>query len=106
MSSESSAGYLVVDVWRVKPGKEEAIKPVLARARREFSEHPEILSVDYCLVDGKPDRYLVVFRYTSETAREAFVASEQLIDTMSTLRDYWDLDDIYVKGPAAPLEGS
>lgn len=97
------AGFVVVDTWNVKPGKEQEIKPVLAKAHREFSAHPEILSVDYCLVDGRPDQYLVIFRYTSEEARERFVASQELTSTMETLRKYWDLGNVYVKGPAADL---
>ncbi len=101
--SANMAGFVVVDVWKVKPGKEESIKEVLAAAHRKFSERPEILSVDYCLAGGDPSRYLVVFRYTSEEAREAFVQTEELKATMQTLQDYWDLDDVFVKGPAADL---
>ena len=103
--SEQSAGFVVVDTWNVKPGKEELIKSVLATAHQEFSAHPEILSVDYCLADGRQDTYLVIFRYTSEDARERFVASEELTSTMQTLREYWELGDVYVKGPAADLRG-
>jgi quinol monooxygenase YgiN len=102
--THQNQAYVVVDTWRVKPGKEQAIKRVLAQAYREFIAQPEILSVDYCLVDEDPGRYLVVFRYSSQDARERFVATDELTSTMETLRDYWDLDDVYVKGPAADLE--
>ncbi len=101
--TEQKAGFVVVDTWNVKPGKEEAVKAVLARAHRAFSQHPDILSVDYCMVSGRPDQYLVVFRYTSEDARERFVASDELTSTMQTLSELWDLGDVYVKGPAADL---
>lgn len=102
---DHQAGFVVVDTWNVKPGMEERIRPVLARAHREFSAHPEILSVDYCLVDGRKNQYLVIFRYTSEEARENFVASQELTSTMETLREYWELADVYVKGPRADLTG-
>lgn len=102
--NSNQAGFVVVDVWKVKPGKEQAIRPVLARAQVEFSSHPEILSVDYCLAGGEQDRYLVVFRYTSEAAREAFVNTETLRTTMETLTEYWELDDVFVKGPSAKLD--
>jgi quinol monooxygenase YgiN len=90
--NDQSAGFVVVDVWRVKAGKENAIRQVLADAHRRFLRRPEILSVDYCLVDGEPDRYLVVFRYTDESARESFIQSEDLRTTMETLSELWDLD--------------
>jgi quinol monooxygenase YgiN len=101
--NSNQAGYAVVDVWKVKPCKEDLIREVLAEARKRFSAHPDVLSVDYCLVDGDPSHYLVIFRYTSEEAREQFVASADLKSTMSTLSAYWDLEDIYVKGPSAHL---
>ena len=103
--SANMAGFVVVDVWKVKPGKEESIKEVLAAAHRKFSERPEILSVDYCLADSRQNKYLVIFRYTSEDARERFIASEELTSTMETLREFWELGDVYVKGPAADLRG-
>jgi quinol monooxygenase YgiN len=102
MNSET-AGFVVVDVWKVKPGKEKAIRPILADALDRFQKHPEILSVDYCLADGDPSRYLVVFRYISEAARDAFVATTELIATMETLAEFWDLDEVFVKGPSADL---
>jgi quinol monooxygenase YgiN len=105
MTEIKQAGYIVVDTWKVKPGKEDAIRPVLAKAHKEFSSHPDILSVDYCLVDGDPEQYLVIFRYTSKDARERFIASDQLIDTMQSLANYWDHHDIYVLGSAANLSG-
>jgi quinol monooxygenase YgiN len=97
------AGFVVVDTWRVKPGHEDSIREVLAAAHRSFSGRPEILSVDYCLVDGDPSRYLVIFRYESEDARERFVETPELLGTMEKLADYWDHEDIFVKGPAAEL---
>lgn len=100
----TDAGFVVVDTWKVKPGKEESIKAVLASAQQSLASHPDVISVDYCLIDGNPDRYLVVFRYTSESAREQFVAAEELTSTMATLQEYWDLDDVYVKGPKAILD--
>jgi heme-degrading monooxygenase HmoA len=104
MSLCEQAGYVVVDVWRVKPGKEDAIRSVLATAQRQFSEFPGIVSIDYALVDGDPSRYLVVFRYRDQQAREEFVATSELKETMNRLRDYWDLDGIFFRGPAAPLD--
>jgi heme-degrading monooxygenase HmoA len=102
MNSEQ-AGFVVVDTWKVKPGKEQEIRPLLARAHHEFSMHPEILSVDYCSVDTDLSQYLVIFRYTSEDARERFVASDALTSTMKALAEYWDHHEIFVKGPAADL---
>ena len=49
------AGYVVVDLWRAKPGKEDELKRVLTQARRRFRAYPGIISVDYAHLDGDDD---------------------------------------------------
>jgi quinol monooxygenase YgiN len=92
------AGYVVVDTWRVKPGKEAEIIPILAEARRRFLAVPGVLSVDYARVDGDPGRILVVFRYADKATREAFVATEDLKATMTRLSAFWDFDGTAIHG--------
>ena len=96
-------GYVVVDIWRVKPGKEDEIKGVLAQARQRFRFYPGIVSVDYAHIEGDETRYLVVFRYESRQAREAFVSTDDLKSTMVRLGQLWDLESPTYKGPAAGL---
>jgi quinol monooxygenase YgiN len=97
--AEQEAGYVVVDTWRVKPGREADIIPVLAEIRQRFLAVPGIVSVDFGRIDGDPGRILVVFRYADAAAREAFVATEGLKATMTRLSEYWDFDGIAVRGP-------
>lgn len=89
---EREVGYVVVDTWRVKPGKEVEIAPVLDEARQRFLTAPGIVSIDFARIDNDPRRYLVVFRYTDAAAREAFVGTEDLKATMARLRELWDFD--------------
>lgn len=95
---EQDAGYVVVDTWRVKPGKEAEIVSALAESRRRFLDVPGIRSVDYAHVDDDPGRILVVFRYADKAAREAFVATDDLKATMVHLSTYWDFDGTAVRG--------
>jgi quinol monooxygenase YgiN len=94
------AGYVVVDTWRVKAGKEAEIIPILAETRRRFLDVPGIRSVDYAHVDGDPGRILVVFRYADKATREAFVATDDLKATMTRLSDYWESDGLICRGVA------
>jgi quinol monooxygenase YgiN len=96
--AEQEAGYVVVDTWRVKPGREADIIAVLAEIRQRFLAVAGILSVDFGHIDGDPGRILVVFRYADAAAREAFVATEDLKATMTQLSAYWDFDGIAVRG--------
>ena len=93
--------FVVVDIWRVKPGKHEELRQVLAEAGERFRTMPGVLSVDFTLLNNDPDRYLVVFRYADATARDAFVATDELIATMTTLRGLWDLESPIYKGVPA-----
>ena len=100
MPAESSSVYVVVDIWRVKPGKHDEARQVLTESGRTFRAFPGVLSVDYTLLDNDPDRYLVVFRYADAAARESFVATVELKSTMTRLRELWDLDSpIYIGTP-------
>ena len=101
--ADCEAGYVVVDVWKVKPGKEAETRKVLSNAKREFSSYPGIVSIHYALVDGDPTRYLVVFRYRDHQTRAEFVSTELLKSTMTRLSELWDLDGVFFEGPAAAL---
>lgn len=101
MQDHDTSAYVVVDIWSVKPGKHAELRAVLTESGARFRSMPGVLSVDYTLLEGDPDRYLVVFRYADAAAREAFVATDELRSTMSRLRDLWDLESpIYKGGPA------
>lgn len=92
------AGYVVVDVWRAKPGKREAVDNVLRDCAERFRQAEGVVSVDYTRLEGQPDMYLVVFRYVDQAARERFTASDDLVSTMSTLRQLWDLESPIYRG--------
>jgi quinol monooxygenase YgiN len=99
-TGDNSSAFVVVDIWRVKPGKHDELREELARSGARFRTMPGVLSVDYTLLDNDPGRYLVVFRYTDAAAREAFVATDELRSTMTRLRDLWDLESpIYLGTP-------
>jgi quinol monooxygenase YgiN len=92
--------FVVVDIWRVKPGKHDELRRALAESGRRFRTFPGVLSVDYTLLDGDPDRYLVVFRYADRQTREAFVATDELQQTMTRLTELWDLESpVYTGTP-------
>jgi len=101
MQDHDTSVYVVVDIWRVKPGKSVELRAVLTESGARFRSMPGVLSVDYTLLEGDPDRYLVVFRYADAAAREAFVATDELRSTMSRLRDLWDLESPIYKGVPA-----
>jgi quinol monooxygenase YgiN len=101
--AEGDAGYVVVDTWRVKPGKEDELAALLRALRRRFLTLPGILSVDFAQIDGDPSRYLVVFRYTDAAARERFVATDDLKATMAQLAHLWDFDGTSYRG--MPISG-
>lgn len=90
--AEQDVGFVVVDTWRVKPGKEEEIASVLDEVRRRFLAMPGIVSIDFAHIDGDARRYLVVFRYADAAAREAFVSTDDLKATMARLGELWDFD--------------
>jgi len=93
--------YVVVDIWRVKPGKHDELRQALTESGARFRSMPGVLSVDYTLLDGDHDRYLVVFRYADAAARAAFVATDELKTTMNTLIELWDLESPIFKGVPA-----
>lgn len=101
MPHEDTSVFVVVDIWRAKPGKHDALRQVLTESGMLFRTMPGVLSVDYTLLDNDPDRYLVVFRYADAAAREAFVATDELRDTMARLSDLWDLESPVYKGTPA-----
>lgn len=86
------AGFVVVDIWKVKPGKQDELNAVLAECGERFWQVDGILSVDYTRMIDDPDRYLVIFRYRSAEDREAFVAADDLRSTMQRLAELWDLE--------------
>jgi quinol monooxygenase YgiN len=96
--AEQDVGYVVVDTWRVKPGKEGEIAAVLAEVRQRFLTAPGVVSIDFAHIEGDPGRYLVVFRYRDAAAREAFVATDDLKATMTRLRELWDFDGTSHRG--------
>jgi len=95
--SDSSA-FVVVDLWRAKPGKQAQLTATLAESARVFREQPGVLSVDYTHLGGDPDRYLAVFRYASQAARDAFRSTDALRDTMDQLTLLWDLESDVMLG--------
>lgn len=101
MSTE--AGFVVVDIWRVKPGKQQELRDVLAEAGRAFRATDDIVSVDYTQLIDDEDRYLAVFRYRDAEARAAFVATEVLRTTMKRLDPLWDLESPIYQGVASGL---
>jgi heme-degrading monooxygenase HmoA len=98
MCQQDQSVFVVVDIWRVKPGGHAQLEQVLAESGRLFRSQPGVLSVDFTRLEDDPDRYLVVFRYTNAAAREAFVATPELKATLGRLSSYWDLDSPVYKG--------
>lgn len=92
------AGYVVVDVWRAKPGKISEVDAVLSDCAPRFRKNPDIVSVDYARLDGDEEKYLVVFRYIDKEARERFTSSDDLKSTMAILRQLWDLESPIYRG--------
>ena len=101
MQHHDSSVYVVVDLWRVKPGAHDELRDLLTASGTLFRTMPGVLSVDYTLLEGDPDRYLVVFRYADAAAREAFVATDELTSMMERLRELWDLESPIYKGVPA-----
>jgi heme-degrading monooxygenase HmoA len=97
------AGFVVVDLWRVKPGRQEELHTVLAEAGQHFRGIDGVLSVDYTRLVDDPDAYLVVFRYRDAQVRESFVSSDALKSTMTRLRELWDLESPIYQGVATGL---
>lgn len=94
----NQAGYVVVDIWRAKPGMVDEVDRLLVAAAERFQSINGIVSVDYARLDDHPNMYLVVFRYTSRDAREAFQDTEELRSTMAELRQVWDLESPIYRG--------
>jgi heme-degrading monooxygenase HmoA len=97
------AGFVVVDIWKVKDGKHSEVEQVLAEAGTMFRKIDGVLSVDYTRLVDDPDRYLVVFRYRDADTRRQFVATDGLMSTMSRLRELWDLESPIYQGVATGL---
>lgn len=98
-----TTAYVVVDIWQVKPGKEEEIRGVLGEAARLFRARPGILSVDFSALGGDASRYLVVFRYENQDARMAFQQTPDLAATMQRLSLLWDLESPVWQGHQSGL---
>lgn len=94
------AGYVVVDLWRAKPGMGEQVDRLLMDAAPRFRAAPGVVSVDYTRLEDTSDTYLVIFRYVDRAAREAFVATDDLRETMAALRQVWDLESPIYRGEA------
>ena len=92
------AGYVVVDIWRAKPGMRDEVDRLLLSAGERFRAADGIVSVDYARLEDQPDMYLVVFRYESKAARESFQESDDLRSTMTKLRQVWDLESPIYRG--------
>ena len=89
---------MVVDIWRAKPGMRDEVERLLIAAADRFRSRDGIVSVDYARLDDQPDMYLVIFRYASKAARQAFQESEDLRSTMTELRQVWDLESPIYRG--------
>jgi heme-degrading monooxygenase HmoA len=101
MTTEDTSVFVVVDIWRVRPEKQTEVEAELTEAGRIFRRQPGVLSVDFTHLDGDPTRYLVVFRYADAAAREAFVSTPELQDTLRRLSQLWDLVSPIHKGTPA-----
>ena len=73
-----TTAFVVVDLWRAKPGKRADLEATLADSARVFRGQPGVLSVDYTHLAGDPERYLVVFRYANQSARDAFLCDRRV----------------------------
>jgi quinol monooxygenase YgiN len=102
MTQHSETAFIVVDIWRAKPGQQQQLDQLLADSAAAFRQQPGVLSVDFTRLEDDPERYLVVFRYQDAQAREDFVATPQLKATLSALSEFWDLESPIYKG--IPLE--
>jgi quinol monooxygenase YgiN len=98
MVQQDRSVFVVVDIWRVKPGKHDRLEELLAECGAAFRRQPGVLSVDFTRLLDEPDRYLVVFRYRDAEARESFVATPALQSAMTRLADLWDLDSPLYRG--------
>jgi len=76
----------------------DEVDRLLLDAAKRFQDVEGIVSVDYARLDDQPDMYLVVFRYASKAAREAFQDSDDLRSTMTRLRQVWDLESPIYRG--------
>jgi quinol monooxygenase YgiN len=103
--ADQAAGYVVVDTWQIRPGKEAEILSVLDEIRQRFRAVPGIVSVDFAHFDGDASRILVVFRYADAAARAAFVATDDLKATMTRLSEFWEFDGIAIRGITIPGGG-
>ena len=98
MQQPDTSVFVVVDIWRVKPGKRDEVRQLLTNAGQLFRSRPGVLSVDFTLLDNDPDRYLVVFRYVDADARETFVQTDELKSVMTRLTELWDVESPIYKG--------
>jgi quinol monooxygenase YgiN len=98
--TEHAAGYVVVDTWRIKPGKESEIVSVLTEIRQRFLAVPGVVSIDFAHFEDDASRILVVFRYADAAARTAFVATDDLKATMTRLSEFWEFDGVAIRGDA------
>ena len=71
---------------------------LLVKAAERFRPIEGIISVDYARLDDQPDMYLVIFRYASKEARQAFQETDELRSTMTGLRQVWDLESPIYRG--------
>jgi quinol monooxygenase YgiN len=93
-----AAGYVVVDIWRAKPGMRDDVDRILIEAAGKFRKVDGLVSVDYARLEDQPDMYLVIFRYMDRAAREAFIETDELRATMAALRQVWDLESPIYRG--------
>lgn len=93
-----AAGYVVVDVWRAKPGMRDDVDRILIEVADKFRNANGVVSVDYARLEDQPDMYLVIFRYVDRAAREVFVETDELRSTMAALRQVWDLESPIYRG--------
>ncbi len=76
----------------------DEVEAVLRECAPRFRQNPDIVSVDYTKLDGDTDKYLVVFRYVDQEARERFTSGDDLKSTMTILRQIWDLESPIYRG--------
>lgn len=80
----------VYEEWTARePGLQEQLEEVLRRHLPSLQTVPGVRSVDFAEVDGRPGRYLAIFRYDHEGIRPTFLASEPVRALRAEVDPLW-----------------
>jgi quinol monooxygenase YgiN len=95
---ESGPAYVVVDIWRAKPGMAAEVLEILTSAIPRFRSADGVSMVDVARLDGLDDQFMVVFRYRSRAARDEFMSSDDYRAFSNILQQLWDLESPIYRG--------